>query len=69
LCTLKEAAEVEWRALYEALSRVLPSSARAAITFGEFQQQVVGAEDNAGYQGSQVLALPGLEQREDVLLG
>jgi hypothetical protein len=70
LCTLKEAAEVEWRALYEALSRVLPSSARAAITFGEFhQQQVGGAEDNAGYEGGQVLALPGLEQREDVLLG
>jgi hypothetical protein len=68
LCSLKEAAEAEWRALYEALSRVLPSS-RAAITFGEAQRQVGGAEeDTAGFEGGQ-LALPGLEQREDVLLG
>jgi hypothetical protein len=68
LCSLKEAAEAEWRALYEALSRVLPST-HAAITFGEAQQQVGGAEeDAAGFETGQ-LALPGLEQREDVLLG
>jgi hypothetical protein len=68
LCSLKEAAEAEWRALYEALSRVLPS-AHAAITFGEAQQQVGGAEeDAAGFETGQ-LALPGLEQREDILLG
>lgn len=66
-CSLKQAAEAEWRALYEALSRVLPSSA-SAIAFGEWsgQQQAAGAEDEAE---GRVLALPGLEQREDVLLG
>jgi hypothetical protein len=65
-CSLKQAAEAEWRALYEALSRVLPST--PALAFGEWngQQQVAGAEDDAE---GRVLALPGLEQRDDVLLG
>jgi hypothetical protein len=68
-CSLKQAAEAEWRALYEALSRVLPSSA-SALAFGEWngQQQVAGAEDDHA-EGGRVLALPGLEQRDDVLLG
>ena len=73
LCSLKQAAEAEWRALHEALSRVLPCST-PALTYGEFQgmKQVTGAEEdnNTGFEDQgPVLALPGLEQREDVLLG
>ncbi|KAG9733427.1 hypothetical protein KCU73_g11046, partial [Aureobasidium melanogenum] len=73
--TLKEAADAEWRAVYEALSRVLPTS--RALTFGEShlaggqQDTTEGAEkDQTAFEGGQVLALPGLEQRrEDALLG
>ncbi|KAI4715935.1 hypothetical protein E4T48_07887 [Aureobasidium sp. EXF-10727] len=76
--SLKEAAEAEWRALYEALSRVLP--ANRALTFGDFHQgggqqradagADAGAEqDTTAFEGGQVLALPGLEQREDALVG
>ncbi|KAK6001145.1 hypothetical protein QM012_003228 [Aureobasidium pullulans] len=74
--SLKEAADAEWRAVYEALSRVLPTN--RALTFGEShlaggdqQDSVEGAEkDNTAFEGGQVLALPGLEQRrEDALLG
>ncbi|KAG9946785.1 hypothetical protein KCU85_g6262, partial [Aureobasidium melanogenum] len=73
--TLKEAADAEWRAVYEALSRVLPTN--RALTFGEphlaggQQDTTEGAEqDNTAFEGGQVLALPGLEQRrEDALLG
>ncbi|KAG9832670.1 hypothetical protein KCU94_g8837, partial [Aureobasidium melanogenum] len=73
--TLKEAADAEWRAVYEALSRVLPTN--RALTFGEphlggGQQDTTGGaeKDDTAFEGGQVLALPGLEQRrEDALLG
>ena len=69
-CSLKSAAEAEWRALHEALSRVLPSS--PALAFGEWgvqQQQIAGAaaeEDDANFEDGGTMALLGLEQREDV---
>lgn len=69
-CSLKSAAEAEWRALHEALGRVLPSS--PALTFGEWggQQQVAGAdEDDAAFEDGGTMALLGLEEREDVNFG
>ena len=60
-CTLKTAAEAEWNALHEALSRVLPCS--PAITFGEWggQQQVAGAEeDQDTFEDGGTMALLGL---------
>ncbi|THW16932.1 hypothetical protein D6D24_04185 [Aureobasidium pullulans] len=66
-CTLKEAADDEWRALYEALSRVLPARQAIAYHNNDYDdgQQEGGAEENGHYDGGEVLALPGLERAED----
>jgi len=69
-CTLKEAADDEWRALYEALSRVLPARQAIAYHNNDYDdgQQEGGAEENGHYDGGEVLALPGLERAEDASL-
>ncbi|KAI5198893.1 hypothetical protein E4T39_06513 [Aureobasidium subglaciale] len=69
MCSLKEAAQDEWNAVYEALSRVLPSDqlqlqtqavddAHGYTDYGDIQQGA-GAEDYSHYggDGGQALAL------------